>query len=259
MNESLVRAIETFIHGFGFTRSFTHPYVGERLEPLWVLRDAPRKNKKFRTEEWVGWGTQPSEVDRLVREQTRGKFAICTILANDESDEEMRAEFKALNYRLNATEPFMVHSLKEIPTFDEPAEIVRVTTTEMMEWVNKAARSRQVLPEHLPTEPTDAAFLQMPIRQYLAVIDGELVGRVASIPAQTNQGPTAWVSNMYVTPEFRRQGIARSLLSTMLQDDKATGEQESILLSSHTGAMLYPILGYEQIGTMYIYTPKSMV
>lgn len=256
------QAIQVFVHGFGFTRSFTHPYVGEKIEgetpeQLWVIRDAPRKNKKYRTEEWVGYGLSPAELDRLVSEQTRGKYAICTILDNDESDEEMRAEFKELGYRLNATEPLMVHSLDHIPTFDQPATIERVTTKEQMEWINKVARSRQVLPEHLPAEQSDQAFLQMPIRQYIALIDGELIGRVASIPVNTDGGPAAWVSNMYVMPEYRRRGIARSLLSQMLQDDHAAGESASILLSSHTGAMLYPVVGYEQIGTLYIYTPTK--
>src|SRR5258706_3746862 len=33
-------AIEVFTRGFCFTRSFTHPYVAERIDPLWVMREA---------------------------------------------------------------------------------------------------------------------------------------------------------------------------------------------------------------------------
>ncbi len=36
------RAIETFVRGYCFTRSFTHPYVAGKAGPLWVLRDGPR-------------------------------------------------------------------------------------------------------------------------------------------------------------------------------------------------------------------------
>ena len=250
--EDITRAIETFVHGFTFTRSFTHPYVGEQVEAMWVMRDALRKGKspKYRTEEWIAHGVAPNEIDRIARQQTRGRFTICTICANGESDQEMRAEFKALGYRLNATEPLMVHSLNDIPTFARPAHLERVTTMAMAERVNKVARSRQLIPEHLPSDDS----LHTPIRQYVALIDGEIVGRVASIVA----GENTWVSNMFVAPEFRRRGIARALMAQMLVDDRAAGVQQSVLLATHTGAKLYPIVGYEQIGMLYIYTPPKV-
>ena len=52
-NLSLEEAIEVFVKGFTFTRSLTHPYLGERIGSLWVMRDAPRKNNRYRSEEWV--------------------------------------------------------------------------------------------------------------------------------------------------------------------------------------------------------------
>ena len=39
----LQHAIEVFARGFCFTRSFTHPYLAERLGKVWVVRDGPRK------------------------------------------------------------------------------------------------------------------------------------------------------------------------------------------------------------------------
>lgn len=247
--ENITRAIEAFVRGFTFTRSFTHPYEGEQVGAMWAMRDAPRggKSPKYRTEEWVVHGIAPKEIDRLVRAQTRGRFTICTICANGEPDEEMRAEFKELGYRLNATEPFMIHSLEDIPAFEQPVLLERVTTISMADRVNKAARSRQVLPEHLPNDDS----LHTPIRQYVALVEDEIVGRVASIEA----GEDTWVHNLYVTPKFRRRGIARALMSQMLLDDRAAGVRQSVLLATHTGAKLYPILGYEQIGVLYIYTP----
>ncbi|MCB0130878.1 MAG: GNAT family N-acetyltransferase [Caldilineaceae bacterium] len=163
----------------------------------------------------------------------------------------MRAEFRDLGYRLNATEPVMVHALNEIPTFEQPALLERVTTHQMAERVNKIARSRQVLPEHIPRDGS----LHTPIRQYVALIDDEIVGRVASIAA----GKDTWVSNMYVAPEFRRRGIARSLLSQMLLDDRLASVRQSVLLATHTGAKLYPIVGYKEIGVLYIYTPPKAI
>jgi len=44
--------IEVFARGFAFTRSFTHPYLAERIAPgVWVLRDATRARGSYRAEE----------------------------------------------------------------------------------------------------------------------------------------------------------------------------------------------------------------
>lgn len=209
-----------------------------------MMRDAPRKRGNYRTEEWVAYGVAPSEIDRVARAQTRGRYTICAFCYKDESDEPLRAEFKELGYRLNATEPLMIHSLTQIPSFEAPAIIRRVTTQELADRVNKAARSRQILPEHLQNDA--------PLREYTALIDEEVVGWVSSIMA----GNDTWCSNMYVKTEFRRRGIARAMLSQMLHDDRNAGAEQAVLLASHTGAKLYPVVGYEQIGTLLIYTPK---
>ncbi len=239
------RALEAFARGFSYTRSFTHPFLAERVGPLWALRDGPRKRGDYRCEEWVAFNVPPEETDRIVREQTRGRFAICAILPEGEPDQSLREGYKALGYRLGVTEPLMIHALKEIPDFPAPATIARVETQELADRLNRAARSRQVLPRHLGRDDE--------LRQYVAEIDGELVGWVRSIAA----GSASWCSNMYVKPEFRRRGIARAMLCRMLRDDRASGARSAVLLASHTGARLYPVVGYRQIGTLYLYTPAS--
>ena len=241
----LQRAIEVFAHGFCFTRSFTHPYLADRVGRVWVVRDAPRKRGTYRREEWIAHGVAPEEIDQVAREHTRGRFAVCAICGVDESDESLRTSFKALNYRLGSTEAVMVHELKRIPRFDTPAEIARVTTEDMAERLNKAAGARQILPEHLARDSQ--------LRQYVALVDDKPVGWVRSIDV----GHATWCSNMYVDPEFRRRGIGRALMCRMLRDDRAGGSKLAVLTASHTGAMLYPVVGYRQIGTLMLYTPKK--
>jgi hypothetical protein len=61
---NLERATEVFIHGFAFTRSFTHPYLAEQLQPgVWVLRDAPRARGDYRGEEYVAYDSSPTALD----------------------------------------------------------------------------------------------------------------------------------------------------------------------------------------------------
>lgn len=238
------RAVEAFVRGYSYTRSFTHPYVVEQVGPVWVTRDAPRKRADYRTEEWVAYAVPPEEVDRLAGRHTRGRFAICAIRSVDEPLAPLRDAYKSLGYRLSTTEPFMVHALREIPEFESPVEIQRVVTQELADRLTKAARARQMLPRHLKGDDT--------LRQYVALDDDEPVGWVRSITV----GEATWCSNMYVKPEYRRRGTARALLSRMLRDDRDAGAQMAVLLASHSGALLYPVVGYELIGTLLLFTPN---
>ena len=242
---TIQRAIEVFVRGFAFTRSFTHPYLVEQVGPLWVMRDGPRKRGNDRTEEWIGYQVAPQAIDQVARTHTRGRFCLCVLFHRDESQASARADFKALGYRLATTEPLMIHSLTTIPTVDAPALIERVMTIEVAERLAKAAGKRQILPEQLATDA--------PLRQYAAMSDNELVGWVRSIVI----GDATWCADMYVEPAFRRRGIARALLSRMLHDDRDHGATLAVLLASHVGAKLYPVVGYQQIGELLLYTPKK--
>jgi GNAT superfamily N-acetyltransferase len=236
-------AIDAFTRTFAFTRSFTHPYNVERIGRVWVMRDGPRKREDYRNEEYVAYDAAPAEVDALARRHTRGRYAIVAIVPEGESDAEMRAAYKALGYRLNHTEPMMVHDLRRIPRFDAFVEIQRVRTPDLADRLNRAAGARQILPEHLTGDA--------PLRQYVALDAGRPVGWVRSI----DTGTTTCCSNMYVLPSHRRRGIGRALLAKLLRDDRAAGASLAVLTATHTGAMLYPVVGYRQIGVLYVFTP----
>lgn len=243
--DEMQSAIEVFARGFCFTRSFTHPYVAERIESVWGVRDAPRKRGDYRREEWIAHGVSPREMDRVARAHTRGHFAICAICAPGEDEGLLRGEFKELNYRLNATEAVMVHDLERIPRPAAPLKIARVLKPEMAESLAKAAGRRQILDEYLTKDA--------PLRQYVA-LEGEVpVGWVRSIhlPCGT------WCSDMWVQPTHRRRGIARAMLCKMLRDDRAAGAERAVLTASHAGAKLYPLVGYKEVGTLLLYTPKK--
>jgi GNAT superfamily N-acetyltransferase len=240
------QAVEVFARGFAFTRSFTHPYIAEQVvEGVWALRDAERKRGNYRSEEYAAHGISPERFDAIARKNTRGNFRLCAIRTTEESDEELRREFKAMNYRLVTTEAFMVQDLKRIPKAPAPVKIERVTTVEQAQTLAKAAGKRQILPEFLTMKPE-------PMRQYVAQDGDSIVGWVRSV-VTTGCG---WCTNMYVMPEYRRRGIARALMTRMLQDDRRAGAQANVLLASHTGAKLYPLVGYRQIGELLMFVPQ---
>ena len=84
-------AIEVFVRGHSVGRSRTHPYEASRVGPLWMMRDAPRKNPRdYRKEEWIAHGPDAREVDAIARRHTRGRFFVCVMLKEGEPDQSAR-------------------------------------------------------------------------------------------------------------------------------------------------------------------------
>src|SRR5262245_19561898 len=138
-------AIEVFVRGHSAGRSRTFPYEASRVGPLWVMRDAPRRYPRdYRKEEWIAHGVDPRKVDAIARRQTRGRFFVCAMVGEGEPDEPVRAAYRALGYRLLATEGFFVQRLKRIPKLPSPAAIERVRTPELAARLGKATRTRPI-------------------------------------------------------------------------------------------------------------------
>ena len=217
-------AIAVFIEGFCFTRSFTHPYVPAKVGPIHVLRDGPRKTKAPpRRDEWVAAQTAPATVDQLARKHSPGRFCLSIITADLSPNPGVVAAYKALQYRLGASEAVMVHPLQRIPRVCSPATIRRVLTPTDADRLAKAAGQRQILPEHLHQDA--------PLRQYVAEIDGEIVGWVRSICCARGN----WHSNLFVLPRHRRKRVGSALLARLLRDDRAHGAKLAVLTASHAG------------------------
>jgi GNAT superfamily N-acetyltransferase len=93
-----------------------------------------------------------------------------------------------------------------------------------------------------------------PVRLYCKWDGSNPVGWVKSV--KTPFGGN-WVSDLYVAPGYRRQGLATALMTKMLVEDHRLGVEASVLLSSHAGAGLYPRLGYQRLGTLLLMRPPS--
>src|SRR5262245_53871291 len=136
-NKTIDDALETFVTAFCYGRSRTHPYEATRYGDVWAMRDAPRKNPRdYRKEEWVAYDVPAGEVDALARANTRGRFFVCAVIDTHENDsaeteDRVRAEYKALGYRLMAREGLFTHGLTRIPRCPSPAPIELVRTADM--------------------------------------------------------------------------------------------------------------------------------
>ena len=238
-------AIEVFVRGHSAGKSRTFPYEVSRVGPVWVMRDAPRKNPRdYRKEEWIAHDVDATQVDAIARRHTRGRFFVCAMLREGEPDGPTRSAYKALGYRLLATEGFFVQRLQRIPRPASPVTIERVRTPELAARLGKVTRTRPI--------PDSLLAGDAPFRQYVALDGNEIVGRVRSVDAV---GAT-WCADMYVEKSHRRRGIGQALLGRMLRDDRTRGSKCSVLTASHTGALLYPRVGYERIGTLFMFAPR---
>ena len=239
-------AIEVFVRGHSAGKSRTFPYEASRVGPLWVMRDAPRRNPRdYRKEEWIAHDVDAKQADAIARKHTRGRFFVCAMIGEGEPDQPTRAAYKALGYRLLATEGFFVQRLKRVPKPPSPVSIERVRTPELAARLGKTTRTRPIA--------SDLLGQDAPFRQYVALDGKEIVGRVRSVDAV---GAT-WCADMYVSPSHRRRGIGQALLCRMLRDDRTRASKSSVLTASHTGALLYPRVGYERIGTLFMFAPRS--
>jgi hypothetical protein len=152
-------AIATFVVGHCFNRSKTHPYEFDQVDGLWRMRDAPRRDPvDRRIEEWVAYRRDPNAAERIVRRHAQGRYFICHVIDEGESDEPMRAAYREMGYRLLATEPFFVHGLSRIPKIASPATVRRVTDADLAEQLGKAAKSKPLLPRFFAPDS--------PLKQY---------------------------------------------------------------------------------------------
>ncbi|MFO0942014.1 MAG: GNAT family N-acetyltransferase [Pirellulales bacterium] len=248
--------IETFVRGHATTKSRTHPYLVEQVDGLWVMRDAPRKSPSadYRKEEWIVYGVPAEKVERVIRRESKGWYFIGAFVDAEECVETIRDDFKALGYRLLSSEFLFVHSLQRIPQKKSFATVGRMKSKTQLLSYAQAARMRP-MPETVLETSSEwwhyLATVQLPQDNDQSA--PKIVGWVSSIKTDTN---SHWVSNLVVQESFRRKGIGSALLAQMLRDDRKREAKTSVLLASHTGALVYPGLGYQQLGTLLIFAPK---
>lgn len=193
-------------------------------------------------------GLTPEEALPHIQTAADGKrYFACAIEPMDADLAGIAEAYKGLGYRLLRREPMMVRACADVEIFSGPFPVERVRDLELAAKTDSAAGYRLILDEHLSRD--DA-----PLRLYVARDGDEIAGWVRSVKA----GPKrAWVSSMMVRPEYRRQGVARSLITHMLADDARYGYENSILLASGTGAKLYKAVGYRQIGLLQLFALKK--
>jgi len=236
---TITRAIQAFGHGFAAARNVVRPCEFVRCGQLWVVRDPPPA-KKPRTTEVISHRLSAEETIAEIRAQAIGRHFICAVHDMKTDAAALAHDFKTHRYRLMRREPFFGCALATWKGGPRDGRVVKLTAKhgELAAGLIKAKRLHQA-------DLTDART-----RIFVAVVDGRAVGVARSIAATKTE---AWVQGVWVEPKHRRHGLGAALMRAMLADDKHQGFRSSVLLSSHAGALLYPRVGYTQIGLLQLF------
>ena len=245
----LERALDCFCAGFSYTRSQTHKCVVDRTRLGRRMHDAPRKNGKYRIEEFVTTCLDANEVSADIASLKAERFVVSAVRPVGTPEKPVKQSFLNAGFRTLRSEPLMVRQLLNRPSVvPSPYRVARVESVPEVDAIAEFSRTRQILDADLHSDN--------PNLRLFAAWDGEHpAGWVRSVRADKD---ATWVSNLFVQPDYRRNGIGSALMTSMLQDDFDQGFEWSVLLASTAGAQLYPNLGYHQIGilTMFMRTPK---
>lgn len=244
---SLEQAVDCFCQGFAYGRSISHPFEVAQVGPLRALRDLPRKSGDYRVEELVALDAEPDSVIETIRAYKPSKFFLSVVNRVGEDDKAIKETYKAHGFRLLRREPMFVKPLDRIDSFPGPLPIRRITDEANSAALDKAAGRGQSHAEDV----RDGDARQ---RMYACFDNDEVIGWVKSVRTSPE---CCWVANMYVLEAYRRRGIARALMTAMVEDDARYGVTHSVLLSSSAGSKLYPVVGYEQIGLLQIFAPNK--
>jgi ribosomal protein S18 acetylase RimI-like enzyme len=126
-----------------------------------------------------------------------------------------------------------------------------------LRWENQAERHPELQPRDTLAEYTAVYIEQVRDelargihRAWLAEADGEVVASVALVwwvmppNPDEHQRRRGFVTSVYTRPAYRRQGVARQLMTMLIEHARAEGLQRLILWSSEMGRPLYEDLGF---------------
>ena len=211
------------------------------------MGDGPKKRGKPRASEIITTCFDPERTLAHAREKTLDKFFACIVVAQTVDSNSVKTTYVKRGFRLLDTQPLF---LRDVAPANEPlpANVRRTTTNAELTMVEKFSGKRQLC-------ATTLGDIDPPIRLHTAWQDGSLVGYVKSV--RTPFGGN-WVSDLFVSNEHRRKGIATALMQSMLAEDFRLGVKLSVLLSSRHGRPFYPTLGYKLIGSLLLVSPPRI-
>lgn len=226
----------------------THPYIIDRIsQHIFRLHDSPRSYGDYRKDEYINFECAPEYVLSQAQQYSSHNYALCSLVKDGDNPAESQAVYKRLGCRLASTESLMATQMKCDPPEDIAFPIMEIADTGHANAIAKAWRRRQI-------RLTDIANPDALHRVYTIHDGTKFIGSVGSVVV----GETGWIAALYVDSAYRRMGIGTALMRRAMSDNYTRGIKDHVLVASHTGAKLYPTLGYQSLGTLCSYNPPKL-
>ena len=139
-------------------------------------------------------------------------------------------------------------------------DAARLTEHRRLMFTEEFSGSLDKLPESLPLF-TDWVRERLASGEYIGLmaLDGDLLAASAGLwkmpfpPGPLNQVPArAYILNVYTDPAYRRQGLARKLVSQLLDEARSQRLYIVELHASSAGRPIYTALGFKDTNQMRI-------
>lgn len=141
-----------------------------------------------------------------------------------------------------------------------PDDASRITEHRRRMFTEEAPGDLSKLPESLPLF-TDWVRERLTTGEYIGLmaLDGETLAASAGLwqmpfpPGPLNQVPVrAYILNVYTDPAYRRRGLAKQLVSQLVEEARTLGLNVVELHASNAGRPIYEKLGFKDTNQMRI-------
>lgn len=121
-------ALDAFVRGMAYERSFTRPVEVVQLGPVIVARDSPPRKRDPRLERFTVGDVDPAVAVDIIQKYKPSRWSLTVINRPEIDPSNIKAAYKARGYRQISHLPLYFLNLPELNLVPSQADIVRVTT-----------------------------------------------------------------------------------------------------------------------------------
>lgn len=238
-------AFDIFLDSFTVVPSRQAISVRRQVGPLPVVHsDYNWKGAQRVTDDFFVHDCSPADVLAAVRAYK--PVPLHFLLLVDENPDNL-AIYEAAGYRLAYIEYLMARSLDDLPPQSNGYAVRIVQNGDDMARVNAGdiANETWIRPENLQSPHFQHCFIEE---------DGHILARARN---WFYSPEITYVTHVLTHPDYRRRGLARTLMLHLLWDSAAHGAKQSVLVASESGDLLYRNLGYSRLAHLSILQPAD--
>lgn len=213
-------------------QSMTQTASFEKLGSLWWFRNSTSQNVLLTNQ-----AITPSQVKSSARDVgIVGRIVIHQFLLPDTDEVDLVQQYANQGFCLDSRQYLMRLILVPRPTLPSSWTVCRAENMQQVSRVSSVAKQKLLTKQQLPPEQGVRLYAVEHLNRVIAW------GRITQL-----QPETAWVSDLFTKPKFRKRGVMTALMHECNRDALAYGALQMLLFSSETNHDHYHKMGYETV------------